>query len=48
MGKHIHVVANPASGRNESTVVGDGERWGDTPITATVLPSAVSVITPER
>ena len=27
-------------------VVGDGETWGETPITATVLPSAVSVITP--
>ena len=27
-------------------VVGDGEDWGETPITVTVLPSAVSVITP--
>jgi diacylglycerol kinase family enzyme len=27
-------------------VVGDGEMWGETPITATVLPSAVSVFTP--
>jgi diacylglycerol kinase family enzyme len=27
-------------------VVGDGETWGETPITAKVLPSAVSVITP--
>ena len=27
-------------------VVGDGETWGDTPVTAKVLPSAVSVITP--
>jgi diacylglycerol kinase family enzyme len=26
-------------------VTGDGESWGETPIAATVLPAAVSVIT---
>ena len=29
-------------------VVGDGEKWGETPITATVLPGAVSIITPDE
>ena len=40
-GKKITIEVDPPQ-----PVVGDGETWGDTPITATVLPSAVSVITP--
>jgi diacylglycerol kinase family enzyme len=27
-------------------VVGDGEKWGETPVTITVLPGAISVLTP--
>lgn len=40
-GKEITIEVDPPQ-----PVVGDGESWGETPITATVLPSAVSVITP--
>jgi YegS/Rv2252/BmrU family lipid kinase len=40
-GKKITIEVDPPQ-----PVVGDGETWGDTPITATVLPKAVSVITP--
>ena len=39
--KEISIEVDPPQ-----PVVGDGETWGETPITATVLPSAVSVITP--
>ena len=27
-------------------IVGDGEKWGDTPATVTVLPGAISIIAP--
>jgi diacylglycerol kinase family enzyme len=27
-------------------VVGDGEKWGETPVTIKVLPGAIGVITP--
>ena len=40
-GKEISIEVDPPQ-----PVVGDGETWGDTPISATVLPKAVSVITP--
>jgi hypothetical protein len=32
--------------RSAATGVGDGEKWGETPVIITVLPGAIGVITP--
>jgi len=39
--KEITIATDPPQ-----AVIGDGEAWGDTPITMKVLPSAVRVIAP--
>ena len=39
--REVAIVSDPPQ-----PVVGDGEKWGETPVTITVLPGAIGVITP--
>jgi YegS/Rv2252/BmrU family lipid kinase len=39
--REVTIVSDPPQ-----PVVGDGEQWGETPVTITVLPGAIKVITP--